>query len=119
MNNEDLVKNYMELFFSENTNYEEIRKLLCDGFAFSGPLLNASNADQYIETLKAMGSVNMKININSIISHLNEVAVLYDFVTPFGNHPTVEWFWIDNNKISAIKLLNDPRPFLEIFDKNK
>ncbi len=44
-----------------------------------------------------------------------EGAVLYDMITPFGEYPAVEWFWISEDKIAAIKLLNDPRPFTKYF----
>jgi len=115
--NEQIVKQYFELFFSENVKYDKIRTLLADDFHFTGPLLRANSADEYINILKNVGAGNLSANINSILSNENEVAVFYNMITPFGEVKTVEWFLFENNKIKSIELLNDPRKFLEAFSK--
>ncbi len=113
---EHIVRKYFEIFFSSKVNFDELRNLLKEDFSFIGPLMEASSADEYVEKLKAIGVGDLKANIIGLFANDKEAAVLYELITPIGNHPTVEWFWIRNNKISAIRLLNDPRPFLSSFN---
>ena len=115
MNAKELVQKYFDCFFSSAPNLNEIRTLLNDDFTFSGPLIQASSADEYIDKLKSMGIIDLKANILSILSSDDQVAVMYKLVTPFGEFPTVEWFEIKSDKINSIRLLNDPRPFLDNF----
>ncbi len=111
MTAQELVCNYFDHFFSSEPDWIKIRGLLKDDFSFSGPLVKASSADDYIEQIKAMGTSNLQANILGILSDKDQVAVLYELITPAGKYPTVEWFWVTGDKINAIRLLNDPRPF--------
>ena len=43
---------------------------------------------------------------------VERVAALYDYVAPTGKTSFSEWFWVTEDKISAIKLHFDPRPLL-------
>ena len=115
MTAQQIIQKYLDNFFSAETDFVEMRNFLTDDFSFSGPLMEASSADEYIGMLKAMGIGNIKADMLNTLSNEEQVAVLYELITPVGNQPTVEWFWIREGKIKAIRLLNDPRPFLELF----
>ena len=114
---EKIVCEYLNLFFSSEIDFDAIRKLLLDSFTFSGPLLKANSADEYITLLKSIGSGNLSMNLDKILSDSEQVAVLYDMITPHGTVRTVEWFTVKDNKIGSIELLNDPRLFAEAFSK--
>jgi hypothetical protein len=110
----ETVKRYLDAFFGGGPNLETIRNLLTDDFTFQGPLMTASNADDFIKQLEGMGSnMEMQAEIHCLIDDGERVAALYDFRGPHGNISFAEWYWIKRDKISAIKLHYDPRPLLE------
>ncbi len=115
--NEKLVRTYLNLFFSNTPDFDAIRELLWDSFTFNGPLLKAGSADEYIALLKEVGAGSMSAKIDNIISSSDQVAVLYDMITPLGKVRMVEWFTVKDNKIYSIELLNDPGLFIEAFSK--
>ena len=119
MNTKEIVKKYLAIFFSGQPDLDKIRAMLADNFTFQGPLMTANSADIYIAQLKAMGPLKMAVNIHQILSNDNQAAASYDFVTPRGNVPAVEWYWLENKKILRMKLHLDPRPFLteSVFQK--
>ena len=115
MKDKSIVRTYLDSFFSPTPDFVKIRALLTDDFTFRGPLIEAASADEYVAKLQSLEAGHFKADIVSIINDFQQVAVLYDLITPFGKYPTVEWFWIKADKIAAIRLLNDPRPFLASF----
>ncbi len=117
MNTHKLIQKYIALFFSEEPNLDAIQSMLCANFRFNGPLLKANTASEYIEQLEKIGTGNLKANVISILVNGDEGAVLYELITPFGKQITVEWFLFEEDRISSIRLLNDPRPFLAFFNR--
>lgn len=110
-----LVKTYLDIFFSQPPDLTAMRALLTDDFWFSGPLLTANSADDYIAQLRAMNLGGLQAKSMTFAQHEDGVAVLYEMLTPAGQIPTTEWFWIRESRIAGIKLLNDPRPLLAAF----
>jgi len=112
----DLVSRYIELFFSESPDLDEIRRLLADDFWFRGPLMSSDSADDYIQQLQSMGIGGLRAeNILRATGETNQIVILYDLVTPRVTIPTTEWFWLGQDNISGIRLLNDPRALLASF----
>lgn len=112
-----VVNKYLEAFFSGGPDLKAVRELLTDDFAFQGPLMNASSADDFIKQLEGMGpGMEMHAEIHHVIDGGDCVAALYEFLGPKDKISFAEWYWIRGNKISAIKLHYDPRPLLEAMD---
>ncbi len=57
------------------------------------------------------------MEMGNVSSDSDQVAVLYDKISPLGKVRTAEWFKLQENKICSIELLNDPRIFVEAFSK--
>lgn len=113
--NEQIVKNYLEQFFSGSPDFEVIRSLLADGFRFRGPLIQADSADQYIEQIRGVAGGGLSMKDAETLAAGEAVAVIYSMLSPFGEVRTVEWFQLADGKIQSIELLNDPRIFVEAF----
>lgn len=113
--NEKLVSDYLELFFSPKHDLQAIRKLLSDSFTFCGPLLQANSANEYIKKIQGVASGGLSMKNAELISGSDQVAILYDMISPLGEVRTVEWFKIKDGKIHSLELLNDPRVFIEAF----
>ncbi|MEM6428847.1 MAG: nuclear transport factor 2 family protein [Deinococcota bacterium] len=111
----ELVKAYLEAFFSSPADLHKIRSLLADAFTFRGPLMQAASADDYINQLSQMGPINLQADIHHILACGNTVSVLYSFVMGSKQLPASEWYDVQDGKILSIQLCNDPRPFLEAF----
>ena len=110
----NVVKNYIAAFFGGGPDLKAVRPLLTDDFTFEGPLMTASSADDFIKQLEGMGpGMEMHAEIHHIIDEGDCAAALYDFLGPKGKISFAEWYWIKNNKISAIKLHYDPRSLLD------
>jgi len=114
MSSKSVVKKYLAAFFSGGPDLKAVHALLTKDFTFQGPLMTASSADDFIEQLKGMGpGMEMHADILHVIDKSDCVAALYDFMGPEGKISFSEWYWIRDDKISAIKLHYDPRPLLE------
>jgi len=114
----EVVRAYLAAFFQGGPDVEAVRALLTDDFTFQGPLMTAGSADDFIAQLTGMSQsmAGLQVEIHHVIADGDAdgdtVAALYDFVTPMGNMPFAEWYWVRGDRISAIKLHYDPRPML-------
>jgi len=114
MGGKETVTEYLDAFFGGSPDLDTIRTLLTDDFTFEGPMMTASSADDFIKQLKGMDSnMEMRAEIHYLVDDGDRVAALYDFLGPTGKISFAEWYWVKGDKISAIKLHYDPRPFLE------
>lgn len=113
--NKEIVKKYFALFFSPEPDFHRIRSLLSDSFTFSGPLLKANSADDYITKISHVADGGLSIQNAEFVSQDGHVVVIYDMISPLGEVRTVEWFKIDKGKIQSLELVNDPKIFVEAF----
>ena len=108
----DVVQQYLDAFFGERIDHGTIRALISEGFTFEGPLMSADGADDYIEKLKGFGeNAAMSADIHTILADENTVVARYDFIVPAGAVPASEWYTVEDQKITSIQLICDPRPF--------
>jgi len=108
----DIIMEYFERFFSGTSHPEDIRHYLADDFTFTGPLMNAESADDYILQLKAMGDeLEMYAEVRSLLGSDDVVAALVDFQGPGGTITYAQWFTLREGKISSLEVVYDPRSF--------
>ena len=113
MSARNVVGAYLDAFFKGQPDYDVVRKLLHDDFSFTGPLMTATSADDFITQLKAMGEMNMRAEIHRLLDDGEYVAALYDFLGPMRKLSFAEWFRVQDDKIVSSELHYDPRPLLE------
>ena len=113
MEPKQIVKAYLEAMFGGGNDFDRARTLLADNLRYEGPMLEAANADDFMNQMRALAKqvpAAMKASIRHIIGEGSRVAALYEFTVP---HPVLfaEWFEIADGKIAAIAIVHDTRPY--------
>jgi hypothetical protein len=100
-------------------DFASARKLLHDDLVFQGPLETFTSPESYLESLKKLHPIIQRIDIKKTFSDGNDVCVLYDMVTntPAGTALIAEWFQVKGEKIAAVRVVFDARPFAAMFAK--
>jgi len=100
-------------------DFAAARKFLDDNLAFQGPIDTFDRADNYIEAVKGLSAIIQRIDVKRIFSDGNDVCLLYDMVTntPAGTAFIAEWYQIKGDKIGALRVVFDARPFANLRPK--
>ena len=103
----------------EKQDYAGIRRLLHDNLSFRGPIDTFDDAAPYLEALKKLAPITERIEVKKMFAEETDVCVLYDLVTktPAGTAFVAEWFQVKGEKIAAIQVVFDARPFAAMFAK--
>lgn len=108
----ELVLNFIELINEER--FDEARNLAHDAMTFKGVLGSRDGADAYFNDMRNM---KLKYKIIKAFEEGNDVCVLYDLdmsgLTIFG----CGWYQVEQGKVTALKVVFDPRPVLEQANK--
>ena len=97
-------------------DFKTARKYMTDDFSFVGVLGTRNGAEAYFNDIEKM---KLKYDIKKAFADENDVCLLYDLkmlgLTLFG----CGWYHVEDDKITSLKAVFDPRPVLELSDKNK
>lgn len=119
MDNQTLIKEYFQRFFSGPAHPSDMREYLTEDFIFRGPLMSAESAADYIQQLEAYGDeFEIYAKVRKIIEQGDTVAALVDFQGPGGVIRYAQWFDLRDGKICRLEVIYDPRPFLEDLQNN-
>jgi hypothetical protein len=112
----EIAKQYLEALDAKD--YTRARAYLADDLSFSGPIDTFDNAEALIGALKKLGTVLEKIEIETLLGDGNRVGLLcvMTMKPPAPRTSFVsEWYRVEGNKITAIRVLFDARPFAAMF----
>ena|SRR5256712_6461908 len=100
-------------------DFTAARKLLRDNLSFQGPIDTFDSPEPYLESLKKLHHIIQRIDMKRTFADGNDVCVLYDLVTntPAGTAFIAEWYQVKGDKIAAIRVVFDVRPFAAMFAK--
>jgi ketosteroid isomerase-like protein len=104
-----LVERYHEAW--KQHDFDTVRSLLDDGLSFRGPIDTFERADDYIEALKRLQPMVEDVDTEKVMADGDDVVVLFELVTPRGRAPVAEWYRVRGDKIAAVKVYFDARPF--------
>jgi hypothetical protein len=108
----EIVMKYFEAI-TERRDFKTARSYLKDNVSYVSPLNSFDRAEPY---LKYNESLHLpKPDIKKVFTDGDDVCLLYD-ITLTTPPPTVfvsAWCHVDGGKISSIRLLFDPRPFVQ------
>src|SRR5690349_17011317 len=98
-------------------DFTAARKLLHDNLNFQGPIDTFHQADDYVAALRKLAAIVKGVDIKKQFVEGNDVCVLYDLITntPVGTSFVSEWFHVEGEKIAAIRVVFDARPFAALF----
>ena len=100
-------------------DYAAARKLLNGRFSFHGPIDTFDRPDAYLESIKKLHNIIERIDMKKMFVDGDDVCMLYDMVTksPAGTAFIAEWHRVKGDKIAAIRVVFDARPFAAMFGK--
>jgi hypothetical protein len=100
-------------------DFAAARKLLHDKLSFRGPLETFESPEPYLEALKKLYHIIQRVDVKKIFADGDDVCVLYDMVTntAAGTAFIAEWYQVKGEKITAIRVVLDARPFAAMFAK--
>ncbi|NHA04427.1 nuclear transport factor 2 family protein [Mucilaginibacter sp. HC2] len=116
----ELTKNAKEvvLAFIDAMNKEDFtsaRKYLATDMTFKGVLGARDGAEAYMNDMEKM---KFKYDLKNTVAEGDDVCLFYDIdmgrVTIFG----CGWYQVKDGKISSFRVIFDPRPVLELSNKN-
>jgi limonene-1,2-epoxide hydrolase len=97
-------------------DYAAARQCLGEPFSFIGWFDRFDRADDYIDALKKLRGFIVKIDVHRMFVDGGEVCFLYDAHTARGAVTIVAgWFRLRDEKIVAVRIICDPRPFAEFW----
>lgn len=95
-------------------DFKSARSLLADRVSYRGPegLGSFDSAEPYLKYLEHLNLPSSEIK--KVFADDNDVCVLHElnFATPPVTLFVCTWYCIDDGKISSIKVVFDPRPFV-------
>jgi len=104
----------------EREDFVTARRLLGEPFSFVAWFDRFDEPDAYIDALRTLSGFVVKIDVHKVFVDGGDVCVLYDAHTVRGA-VTLEaaWFRTDEDRIVAVRIVCDPRPFAEVWGKNR
>ncbi len=113
----EIVANYKQAL--GQGDFEAARALLHDNLSFHGPIETFDRPEPYLESLKKLHHIVERIDMKKLFADGDDVCMLYDMVTntPAGTAFIAEWYQVKGDKIAAIQVVFDARPFAAMFAK--
>jgi hypothetical protein len=106
----EIVMEYLQA--AERRDFKSARNYVSDNISYVSPLNSFDRAEAY---LKYFEHLNLpKSEIKKAFADDHDVLLLTEL--NFGTLPTTfvcSWFHVDNGKINAIRVVFDPRPFVQ------
>jgi ketosteroid isomerase-like protein len=106
----DIVMEYFQAAF--RTDFQSARGYLSDNISYVSPLNSFDRAEPYLKYLEHLNRTRLlvKFDIKKVFADSNDVCILHEW-----NSQTVcVWCHVGNDgKISSIRVIFDPRPFVQ------
>ena len=109
MNPRTLVERYHDAW--KQHDFDTARSLLRDDLSFQGPIDTFDRADDYIDALKRLQPMVEAVETERVFADGDDVVVLFELITPRARAPVAEWYRVLGDKIAAVKVYFDARPF--------
>src|SRR5262249_45731614 len=113
INAKELVMDFLES--CERKDFKSARNYISDNISYRGPTGMGSfdKAESYLKYLEHLDLP--KADIKKVFENGNDICEVHEM--KFGTLPeptfVCSWFHVDDGKISSIRVLFDPRPFLQ------
>ena len=93
------------------------RSCFDDHLAFSGPFEKFDQPEGYLQSLQRLHPIVERVEIKHIFVDGADVCLWYDLVTntPAGTALVCEWHHVEGDRIKAIQVVFDARPFAPMF----
>ncbi|MGU3290928.1 nuclear transport factor 2 family protein [Williamsia sp. M5A3_1d] len=94
----------------KDKDFDTLRSILADDVTFDGPLASLDNADDCVAGLRGMSEILADLEILKVAVDGPDVITWFRLHTTVAEPaPTVNWQTVVDGKISAIRVVFDPR----------
>jgi len=108
----EIVMEFLQAITGEHRDFKTARSYVKDNVSYVSPLNSFDSAEPY---LKYNESLHLpKLDIKKVFTDGDDVCILHE--TILTKPPAVFtslWFHVDGGKISSLRALFDPRPFIQ------
>ena len=108
----EIVMEFLQAITGEHRDFKTARSYVKDNVSYVSPLNSFDRAEPY---LKYNEHLNLpKLDIKKIFTDGDDVCILHE--TILTKPPAVFtslWFHVEGGKISSLRALFDPRPFIQ------
>jgi len=110
-NPKEFVMEFLETF--ERKDFKSARSYVSDNFTYVGPTATFDAAEPYLKYLEHLDLP--KAEIKKVVADGHDICVLEElnFGIPSTTMTVSIWFQFDGGKISSIRNVFDPRPWLQ------
>ena len=107
----DVVERYQMALGAKD--FKAARAVLNDDLEFRGPIDTFHRADDYMNAIQRLASIIQRIEPRKTFVDGQDVCFIYNMVTntPAGTAPIAEWYRVKGDRIAAIDVFFDARPF--------
>jgi hypothetical protein len=110
----EIVMEFLQAITGEHRDFKSARSYVKDNISYVSPLNSFDKAEPY---LKYNESLHLpKLDIKKVFVDGDDVCILHETSLPPRISSTVFttlWFHVDGGKISSLRALFDPRPFIQ------
>lgn len=120
MNAKEVVMAYQNALGKQD--YKAARIYMSDEpFSFRGPLASHDKPEGLLKDLEQLHHIVKEVEMRKIFVDGNDVCLLYDLTTtaPAVKSFTCDWYRVDNEKITSIRVVFDARPYAAMFEQRK
>lgn len=111
----DTATDLVDQYFAAVTrkDWATLRTLLRDDLSFQGPLATLDTADAYLQGLEHVTARMTGMERRIVFAQGADVLQVYDvhLATPDVTVPVAEWLQVHDDRIAAIRMFLDARPF--------
>jgi limonene-1,2-epoxide hydrolase len=102
----------------QREDYAAARRLLGKPFSFVGWFARFDEPDDYIDALRKLTGFIVKADVHRVFVDDGDVCLFYDAHTVRGETTLVAaWYRLREDRIVAVRIVCDPRPFAELWAK--
>ena len=111
INAKEMVMQYIEAI--NRKDFKSVRRYVSDSVSYVGPVNEFHKAETYLKYLEHIHLP--RLEIKKIFPDADDVCEFHEvnFDTQYAPLLMCMWFHVDNGKISSIRIVFDPRPFLQ------
>ena len=106
----DLALRYMEIIYSEE-GPQALKEILAEDVRFEGPFFEFDTADDYIAAMEKYPPKDFQYDLVHSYEDQNSACLIYHFTKPGVKTPMMQFFEVDNQRITRILLIFDSAPF--------
>lgn len=113
INAKEVVMEYIEAV--NRNDFKSARSYVSDNISYAGPINSFDKAETYLKYLEHLVMNGLRLDVKKVFADGDDVCEFHEVNLDTLPEPLLVcmWFHVDDGKISWIKIVFDPRPFLQ------